>query len=276
MKILLVLTISFMLSISILNAQKLNKTDILQDDIYLYPPNYLPPPAPADYLNRNFNRLRLRLTDIRSILRGDYNGDGFEELALIGDLNEFYQDEIHNLQISTLESRAYEIVNSRNDYGNPVLVNTQEGYSGMRMLDHPSNSTRNGSNTFSGQTPKNAIIDRHSSGITLNSNTFAVSGNFYPVSGAESNDEILLFRNTGSNVENVTMFAYNDPTPGYIMDYNFTESTVYNSNFPDFDIESQNWVAVLDMIGSDGRDEVYILKRTGTNQIFKSSPSERI
>lgn len=145
MKILLVLIISFMLSISILNAQKLNKTDVLQDDIYLYPPHFKEGESKTD---SKFNRLRLRLTDIRSILRGDYNGDGFEELALISLFNENYEEVGHYLQLSTLESRAYEIVNSRNDYGNPVLVNTQEGYSGMRMLDHPSNSTRNGSNTI--------------------------------------------------------------------------------------------------------------------------------
>lgn len=145
MKILLVLIISILFCISNVKAQKLNKTDILQDDVYIYPPHYDPPSE--NYLVKDFNRLRLRLTDIRSILRGDYNGDGFQELALIGDFNGFYTGS-DNLQISTLESRAYEIVNSRNDYGNPVLVNTQEGYSGMRMLDHPSNSTRNGSNTI--------------------------------------------------------------------------------------------------------------------------------
>ena len=144
MKILLILIISFMLSISILNAQKLNKTDILQDDVYLYPPHFKDGESTTD---KKFNRLRLRLADIRSMLCGDYNGDGFQELALIGDFNGFYTGS-DNLQISTLESRAYEIVNSRNDYGNPVLVNTQEGYSGMRMLDHPSSSTRNGSNTI--------------------------------------------------------------------------------------------------------------------------------
>lgn len=272
MKILLILIISILFCISNVNAQKLNKTDILQDDIYLYPPHLAENESTTD---RRFNRLRLRLVDIRAMLRGDYNGDGFEELALIGDFNGFYTGS-DNLQLSTLESRAYEILDSKQDYTSSTFVNSQEGYSGMRTLDYPSNPTRNESNTFSYQETKNAIVDRYSSSITLNSNTFAVSGNFYPVSGAENNDEILLFRNTGSNVENVTMFAYNDPTSSYIMDYDFTESTVYNSNFPDFDIESQNWVAVLDMIGSDGRDEVYILKRTGTNQIFKSSPSERI
>lgn len=143
--------IMFMFIVSNLHSQKLNKTDILQDDVYLYPP-HMDPNTLEESLDKNFNRLRLRLTDIRGILKGDYNGDGFEELALIGEHNSNWnynlERDLYFLQISTLESRAYEIVNSRNDYGNPVLVNTQEGYSGMRMLDHPSNSTRNGSNTI--------------------------------------------------------------------------------------------------------------------------------
>lgn len=80
MKVMFILIISLLSCTSILDAQKLNKTDILQDDVYLYPPHYDPPSK--NYLIRDFNRLRLRLTDIRSILRGDYNGDGFEELAI--------------------------------------------------------------------------------------------------------------------------------------------------------------------------------------------------
>jgi hypothetical protein len=209
----LILFLAIVLIASNVQAQKLNKTDVLQDDVYLYPPHYEDIPEP-DLLKRDFNRLRLRLTDIRSILRGDFNGDGFEELALVGDFNSNWNDPDDvldfSLQISTLESRAYKIIDPTKDYNDPVEVNTQEGYSGMRMMDHPSNSTRVGSNTFSFQQTRNAILDRHSSSITLNSNTFAVSGNFHPGSSTITRDEILVFRNTGSNVENVTMFEHNN------------------------------------------------------------------
>jgi hypothetical protein len=253
-------------STNILLSQRLDDVKILNDDIYIFPYDMNLNNVTYD-LNRS-NRLRLKLSDIRFILKGDYNGDGFQEAALIGLFNQSFSNSPLETQISTLESKSYEILDPFLSYDDASMINTQEGYSGDRMLDYPGN-TRGGytnptNNTYNQKT-RNAIIDRHSSNIELISESFAVSGNFYPESGYVF-DEILLFKRLNSSDENVTIFSHNDPNhPTSPKDYSFSELNIHNINYSEFTINSSMLYTSLNMVGTDNLDEVYILTRTGTN-----------
>ncbi len=73
-------------STNILLSQRLDDLKIVTDDIYIFPYDMNNSGVVTFNLSSS-NRLRLKLSDIRYILKGDYNGDGFEEAALIGYFN---------------------------------------------------------------------------------------------------------------------------------------------------------------------------------------------